>query len=166
MYNKRMSAIFIALFLTLLMVFGVFLTTSVLAVEPEYMDGNDKDLPSEVRALDSYKFDPVPEGTTTRSGITIDVYNTNRGQEFDWDSNRTIAYVFVKGGPGGNLYDYTPGANSGNGLHAPLAPSGDWYGLSHITFYFADEELTGELLITKQFDLNDVEGDVDFPASI
>ncbi|MCC3143986.1 hypothetical protein LJ207_01440, partial [Halanaerobium sp. Z-7514] len=26
--------------------------------------------------------------------------------------------------------------------------------------------LTGELLITKQFDLNDVEGDVDFPASI
>ncbi|ADQ14607.1 hypothetical protein [Halanaerobium hydrogeniformans] len=166
MNKKSLFSISVVLILTLLMVFGVFLTTNVLAVEPEYISGNDQALPSDIRALDSYKFDPVDLGITTRSGITIDVYDTTRGQEFDWESNRAIAYVFVKGGPGGNLYDYTPGATSGDGLHAPEAPSGNWHGLSHITFYFSDEELTGELLITKQFELGDVVGDVDFPDSI
>jgi hypothetical protein len=44
--------------------------------------------------------------------------------------------VIVKGGPNANFYDYRPdGEDADKNLHAPVNPgSGDFYGLSHISF--------------------------------
>lgn len=69
--------------------------------------------------------------------IRWDVHGDNT---FDWSTSGglVIYAVFVKGGAGGggNLYDYRPrgGAKADTGLHAPINPSGQYAGLSHISF--------------------------------
>jgi uncharacterized repeat protein (TIGR01451 family) len=84
------------------------------------------------------KVEPVVDGIYTDGilQVTVDVIDTANGPIFDWSSNIFVAGVFVKGGPGGNLYDYgIPGATSDNGLHAPVNPAnGKFFGLSHISF--------------------------------
>ncbi len=76
--------------------------------------------------------------------VEITVRETPEGQVFDWESNVYIAKVYAKGGSGGNLYDYSEldyGAVKGDeGLHAPVAPSGKYHDLSHITFYYCGVE--------------------------
>ena len=106
------------------------------AADPTYWDGVQNPTFPPCVAL---KIDPPVSGTYYFDGgvsITITTYNTDMGQEFDWSSNASFGHVFVKGGPGGNIYAYDPMVKSGTGLHAPLAPSGKWAGLSHITFYY------------------------------
>jgi uncharacterized repeat protein (TIGR01451 family) len=84
--------------------------------------------------------------------VTLDVRDTADGQVFDWTSNIGIDSIFVKGGPGGNLYVYDPEATSDTGLHAPINPSnGTFYGLSHISFCYdlepaVEVEKTGDTL--------------------
>jgi hypothetical protein len=106
------------------------------AADPTYWDGVQNPTFPPCVAL---KIDPPVSGTYYFDGgvsITITTYNTDMGQEFDWSSTASFGHVFVKGGPGGNIYAYDPMVKSGAGLHAPLASSGKWAGLSHITFYY------------------------------
>ncbi|WP_182378777.1 choice-of-anchor E domain-containing protein [Nocardioides sp. WS12] len=86
--------------------------------------------------VEGFKIDPVTEGEHGVFTIT-DIYNTEAGQVFDWESTVPILAITVKGGPVANdpqFYSYAPdGALSGTGLHAILNPnSGKWYGLSHL----------------------------------
>ena len=59
---------------------------------------------------------------------------TINGGTLDFSSPYKIYYVWVKAGPGGNLYGYPDGTNSETGLISPQ-PS-----ISHVTFYFCEPE--------------------------
>jgi hypothetical protein len=82
---------------------------------------------------------PVDGSSLTVDGVTVtitDVRNTNLGPVLDWSAEGGVVNgVFVKGGPGGNLYTYVPPATSDTGLHSPVNPqNGKYYGLSHVSF--------------------------------
>lgn len=52
-------------------------------------------------------------------------------------SGQVLYGVFIKGGDGGNLYDYRPaGTTSDSGLHSPANSSGKWAGVSHVSFCY------------------------------
>ena len=88
------------------------------------------------------KIDPVNTGTyavqfgSVAGSISITVYDTPAGQEFDFqtdDTNNLVTSVIAKGGP--DYESWTPDASSGTGLHASLNPhSGYWYDLSYLCF--------------------------------
>ncbi len=105
------------------------------------------------------KVEPVVDGVYTLNGveITVDVRNTGSGQVFDWSSSGGVVNaVFVKGGPGGNLYTYNPAATSDTGLHAPLNDKGKFFGLSHISFCVTPGEPSID--VTKDCDEQTVNG--------
>lgn len=85
---------------------------------------------------DGLKIDPVEDGTYQVGDveITIDVYSTPNGPEFNFTSPDYVNSILVKGGPNANLYSYgSPGVQSDTALHAPLnSNNGKWYGLSHL----------------------------------
>jgi hypothetical protein len=60
------------------------------------------------------------------------------GQVFEWTSNMDIEAIFVKGGNYGNFCDYQAFDFKWDDLlHAPInTGSGDYYGLSHISFCY------------------------------
>jgi hypothetical protein len=91
-----------------------------------------------------FKIEPVTGGTHTDGtlSVTITLHDTADGQTFDWTSNIGVDAVFAKGGPQGNLYVYDPEATADTGLHAPANPSGEWAGLSHISFCYDKDETT------------------------
>ena len=64
--------------------------------------------------------------------MTISSYT---GTSFDWSANMGVDAVFVKGGPGGNLYLYAPEATWGAGLTAPN-PGGQIPNIGHILFCY------------------------------
>jgi hypothetical protein len=68
--------------------------------------------------------------------VTWDAYATGSGQAFDWTSSFPIMGVLAKGGPDGYLYRYPGGSMSDTLLHAPVNPSGQWAGLSHVSFCY------------------------------
>lgn len=81
--------------------------------------------------------EPVSSGTF--GGVTISVYTTATGQEFDFSAAGLVQAVIVKGGPNANFYDYSAlgGVSSDTGLHSPLnTKNGRWYGLSHLCVFF------------------------------
>ena len=95
--------------------------------------------------LTELKVEPVADGTFTDDTltVTIDVRDTAEGQVFDWTSNIGVDVVIVKGGPNSNVYTYDPESTGDTGLHAPEVPSGEFAGLSHISFcYDEDQETT------------------------
>jgi hypothetical protein len=95
--------------------------------------------------LTELKVEPVVDGTFTDGTltVTIDVRDTADGQVFDWTSNIGVDVVIVKGGNASNVYTYAPEATADTGLHAPANRSGNFAGLSHISFcYDAGEEPT------------------------
>jgi hypothetical protein len=96
--------------------------------------------------LTELKVEPVADGTFTDGTltVTIDVFNTADGQEFNWTSNIGVDRVIVKGGNASNIYIYDPEATADTGLHAPANRSGSWAGLSHVSFCydFPDETTT------------------------
>ncbi|HUJ92811.1 MAG TPA: hypothetical protein VLW05_08930 [Gaiellaceae bacterium] len=91
---------------------------------------------------DGTKIDPVNTGTyalpfgSVAGSISITVYDTPAGQEFDFqtdDANNLVTSLVAKGGPA--FESWTPDASSGTGLHASLNPhSGYWYDLSYLCF--------------------------------
>jgi hypothetical protein len=106
-----------------------------------------------------YKLDPPESGTYPLVGpfycdtdppyegnpgflMSIDIYETESGQEFSWSSNFAVRMMVVKGGRNSYVYLYPDGAFSGEGLHAPQNPSGFWADLSHIDWCFDPQELT------------------------
>ena len=114
-------------------------------VDPVLVDGNPTcgALEGEGQEWIELKVEPVQDGTYSDGTleVTVDVYDTEDGQEFDWTANIGIDAVFAKGGSNGNLYAYDPPSEetSDSGLHAPENPSGDWAGLSHISFCYDTE---------------------------
>jgi uncharacterized repeat protein (TIGR01451 family) len=99
------------------------------------------------------KVDPVADGIYSDGTltVTIDVRDTPDGQVFDFTSNIGLDAVFAKGSNAGNLYKYDPPgpeATADTGLHAPVNASGDFAGLSHISFCY-DEDEAPNLDITK-----------------
>jgi hypothetical protein len=95
-----------------------------------------------------FKVEPVTAGLkddpNSDFAVTITLVNTADGQTFDFSANMAVDAVFVKGGPGGNLYSYSPAVTSDTGLHAPGNDQGiavstpPWSGLSHLSFCFND----------------------------
>jgi hypothetical protein len=90
--------------------------------------------------------EPVEDGTSTDGTltVTVDVRTTADGPVFDWTSNIGVDAVFVKGGPGGNLYTYDPPAEStgDTSLHAPVNPNNpndQFFGLSHVSFCYDED---------------------------
>lgn len=77
---------------------------------------------------------PVTSGTYSDGTLTVTV--TVSGDSFSWSANIGLDSVFVKGGPKGNLYSYSPEATSDSGLTAPMNDNGRPYGLSHISFCY------------------------------
>ncbi len=69
--------------------------------------------------------------------VDVEIYETDLGWAFDWSSNLGVDVVVAKGGPVANVYTYAPIAKQDTGLHSPVNPSsGEWYGLSHISFCY------------------------------
>jgi hypothetical protein len=89
-----------------------------------------------------------PDGTVTKTdgvlSVTLSAIQYKDGKEvigFSWSSDIPVSYVFVKGGPGGLLYQYDPATTGAASLFTPLnTNNGKNYGLSHITFYYGQPE--------------------------
>ena len=117
-------------------------------VTPSLVQGNASCLELNPSYDHEFKIQPVESGTfdDPNSDLVIEltVNNTADGQTVDWESNLPVDAVFVKGGPGGFLYVYIPGATSDTGTHAPGNDQGTavitppWAGLSHLSFCFND----------------------------
>jgi uncharacterized repeat protein (TIGR01451 family) len=75
------------------------------------------------------KFDPPSSGT--QAGITLTRVD---GSHVDWSSTVAIDAVMVKGGDGGNLYEYPSDTFSDTDLVTPDNASGGPAGLSHVNF--------------------------------
>jgi hypothetical protein len=117
------------------------LPASATHVDPVEVEGNAP-CPA---GLTELKVDPVTAGEHSDGtlDVTITLHDTEDGQTFDWTSNIGVDVVIVKGGPNSNVYTYDPESMGDSGLHAPENPSGDWAGLSHISFcYDADTTTT------------------------
>jgi hypothetical protein len=125
------------------------------------------------------KVEPVADGTYSDGTltVTIDVRDTADGQVFDFTSNLGLDAVFAKGSNTGNLYSYDPEETEDTGLHAPVNASGDFAGLSHISFCYDLEAdikvnktipnvVTGTETITVTFVAVLVGGDPTDPADI
>jgi hypothetical protein len=113
---------------------------------PEGIEGNPAcgDLAPAGVEWTELKVDPVTGGVHTDGTlqVTITLHDTADGPTFDWTSNIGVDAVFVKGGPGGNLYTYNESLGD-TGLHAPVNPNNDkFYGLSHISFCYDDDTTT------------------------
>jgi hypothetical protein len=115
-------------------------------VQPEWVDDNPDC--EDLLDADDFLFEHktgVPQDETIQlsedglsGSLMIDVRDTDDGPVFDFTftGDFVAAAVIVKGGDNANLYDYRPdGEDADTGLHAPVNPgSGDFYGLSHISF--------------------------------
>ncbi|GIU10277.1 MULTISPECIES: hypothetical protein [unclassified Shewanella] len=92
--------------------------------------------------LRELKVEPVYDGTYSdydgELSVTLDVQKGAKTLSWDQGDSAVIMLgVFVKGGPGGNLYNYMGSFTSSDaGLHAPEKASNKFYGLSHISFCY------------------------------
>ncbi|WP_058308481.1 family 43 glycosylhydrolase [Gracilibacillus massiliensis] len=142
-----MKKITVVLLITLLVVsFNVLSKdSSVLASsDPIRIDGNDKpknkQLPDELKELKQFKLElddsSLESGTYHDGTVHIDFHNS---KTFDWQSDISVKYVFVKGGNAGNLYSYNQEDTMGNNLNAPKNNGGQQPDIGHITFYYEEE---------------------------
>jgi len=123
----------------------VALPASAQSNEPETVPGNPvcADVAPAGVTWTAFKVEPPADGEFSDGTLTvnIDVRATADGQVFDWDSNIGVDAVIVKGGPNANVYFYDPESTGDTGLHAPVNPSGQWAGLSHIEFCYDVEQV-------------------------
>ena len=139
--GNRLRARHAALFIPLVVGIVVFGAFSAMAehVTPTFQSGN----PSCPAGLNELKVDPPADGDfedddETPGPLEVTLTIDEGAKEFDWTSNIGVDIVIVKGGPNANVYTYSPESTGDTGLHAPLNDdgSGDWYGLSHISFCY------------------------------
>lgn len=114
-------------------------------VQPEFVGGNPTcgDLMGNIDGLVEYRIDGSQLGDSMLGdgdlSVTIDV---QPDKTFDWTVSGGIVYsIFVKGGPGGNLYEYYMEGGeitySDGNLHSPVnSKNGNYYGLSHVSFCY------------------------------
>jgi hypothetical protein len=81
----------------------------------------------------SYKIDPVDAGLYAVSD-NADIDLSTDGTYFDFDSDAGVLAVIAKGGNAAMVYESSEAMYSESGFHAPANASGNWAGLSHITF--------------------------------
>lgn len=89
-------------------------------------------------------------GVWSNGYITI-TYSSPDGVYLDWSSTRGIDAVFMKGGPGGNLYSYSPESTGDTHLHSPEVSSGLPAEISHVSFCY-DYELDVTKTADTKFD--------------
>lgn len=111
------------------------------SVEPTLVEGNATCGSLDSTWVEFHKVEPVTDGGVWPAGdaemrVAWDAYVTDGDQAIDWTASFPIMGVFVKGGPGGNLYRYASGSMGDVLLHAPENSSGGWAGLSHVSFCY------------------------------
>jgi hypothetical protein len=99
-------------------------------VQPVSVEGNPRCSDYD---LEGCKIDPPNGGTYECSGVDVSI-NPTQGSTLSWESEAAWELVIVKGGPAANLFRYVPAEISDTLLHAPIGPSGGFYGLSHVNF--------------------------------
>ena len=141
----RPTFLFAAVAALALSVFTIAGTALASHVTPILVQGNATC--GELGAYDhEFKIEPVESGTYADPAsdfeVTITVSSSDDGPLVAFESNLGVDALFVKGGPGGNLYVYDPAETSDDGLHAPGNDQGTavatppWSGLSHLSFCF------------------------------
>lgn len=160
---KTAHSKFLAFSLVALMVFfNVPFVSFAASVTPVPYEGNDNAVSWSGNMM---KLDPAPKngeykdliasigdedilGEEGELIVTISGTEENDDKEivtFSWSSNIPVKMVSVKGGNGYNLYTYPDDTQSDTGLIAP-----DNKGISHITFFYEDPIITGNLRVTKR----------------
>lgn len=110
-------------------------------VDPILVDGNPHctDLAERFAPGEAWlelKVHKAPDGTFSDGTLTVTISNST-GTSFDWSSNIGVDAVFVKAGPGGNVYLYEPESTGDTGLESPINPdNGKHYDISHISFCY------------------------------
>ena len=141
----RLAALLAAISALALSMFTIAGTALATHVDPILIQGNAPC--GELGDYDhEFKIEPVQSGDYADPNsdfeVTITVSSSSDGQLVAFESNLGVDALFVKGGPGGNLYVYDPAATSDDGLHAPGNDQGTavqtppWSGLSHLSFCF------------------------------
>jgi hypothetical protein len=137
-YIRKPFAVVAVAITSLTVAFTVALAVAATAlaahVNPTTVAGN----PACPPGTTELKVQPVADGTFSDGTltVTIDVRDTAAGQVFDWTSNIGVDQVIAKGGPSGNVYAYDPEATGDTGLHAPALRSGNWAGLTYVSFCY------------------------------
>lgn len=106
-------------------------------VSPQFVDGNRSCASFNSNWIE-LKVEPPSGGTFGDGTLTVTITNfSGANSTFDWSSNIGVDAVFVKGGPGGNLYSYDPEETSDTSLTTPTNPNnGRPFGISHISFCY------------------------------
>ncbi|HKY74471.1 MAG TPA: hypothetical protein VJ246_04125 [Patescibacteria group bacterium] len=152
---RKTFKIFIALILGLLC-FSALFQNATAVDNPQLISSNATCGKFDSRYFE-IKVDPAVSGSYTDGYVHVDV--TVTGDSVSFVSDVGLDAVFVKGGPGGNLYTYDEETEAGN-LHAPLNlknKNNKYYGLSHINFcYDAEVQIgkTANTSYTRTFDWN------------
>ena len=154
MRNRARRAVGISSLCLLLIGIGLLIfptpNAEAATVDPVFIEGNATCGSLDESWVEFHKVEPVTDlgvwpSPDADMRVTWDKYGTDAGQAFDWTSSFPIMGVFVKGGPDGYLYRYPVGSMSDTGLHAPANASGEWAGLSHISFCYNPVDLTTTL---------------------
>jgi uncharacterized repeat protein (TIGR01451 family) len=173
--GRAVSVLFLALFITQGM--GMIAAyaqegdsagppTTTLNVQPTLVAGNPT-CQTLTQSDNELKIDPPSGGTFTEGELEVTVSGFNDPAGFlDWSSNIAIDAVFVKGGPGGDLYVYN-GATADTDLHTPInGNNGQYYGISHISFCWTETLTKPTLSITKAASSNQVTAGAAFTYTI
>jgi hypothetical protein len=101
---------------------------------PRFVEGNPSSCAAaipEAADLLTFKVDPAKSGTYTSSdaGVTVSIDASEK--TFSFTSDVPLEWIIVKGGPGANIYTFSPPVASAEGLVAP-----DDKGLSHLDFCY------------------------------
>lgn len=102
--------------------------------EPRFVEGNPASCASvipEATDLLTFKVDPAKSGTYTSADGALTVSIDATEKTFSFTSDEPLQWVVVKGGPGANVYAFSPPVDSADGLVAP-----DDKGLSHLDFCY------------------------------
>jgi hypothetical protein len=148
--QRRKSVMIFAILLSLL---GLVFASSIAQashVTPVLVPGNPTCAQLAPDTIE-LRVQPVVDGTYGDGtlSVTIDVRDTAQGPVFDFTANIGVDAVFVKGGPDGNLYAYTPEITADTDLHAPVNPANNrYFGLSHILFCYDVEPNTNTPTVT------------------
>jgi hypothetical protein len=101
---------------------------------PRIVQGNPSSCAAvitEAAELHTFKVDPAKSGTYTSSDGALTVTIDASEKTFSFTSDIALEWVVVKGGPGANIYSFSPPVYSAEGL---VAPNGK--GLSHLDFCY------------------------------
>ena len=102
--------------------------------EPRAVEGNPSScaavIPGAAELL-TFKVDPADSGIYTSSDGSLTVTIDASEKTFSFTSDVPLEWVIVKGGPGANIYSFSPPVTSAEGL---VAPNGK--GLSHLDFCY------------------------------